>query len=41
MISTWKDWGGVVNALGGVCLELGQQQIKEGLRGYKYPSLKN
>jgi hypothetical protein len=36
-----RDWGGVVNALGVVCLGLGQQQMKEGLRGYKYPSPKN
>jgi hypothetical protein len=36
-----RDWGGVVNAFGGVCLTLGQQEMKKGLRGYKYPSPKN
>jgi hypothetical protein len=39
-ISSWRDWGGVLEALGGVCPGLGQQQMKKGLRGYKYLSPK-
>jgi hypothetical protein len=32
-ISSWREWGGVLEALGGVFLGEGQQPVKRVLRG--------
>jgi hypothetical protein len=40
-ISSRREWGGVVNALGGAMLVVPSAVSEEGVEGYKYLSPKN